>query len=141
LQHKTADDEKLKQQMQGIWRKDMTLPYHHQLKMSVLMAPKFLQMYLLIILRVIRYAESNTLKMPLYALTPNDSIAKPLQTPLKDSSMHGIIGFASAINAKAMFGPQALAGSSPRGGRASGPNDNGSNLNDKVSIVVTTSWL
>jgi hypothetical protein len=119
----------LKQQMKRIVLKDTTFPCHFQLKMTASMVPKFLQKTLLIICRVLNKicVIQHPQNAPL-CLDAQHSIAKPLQTPVKRPFMHGNIGFASAIIAKAMFWAQALAGSSPRGGRASGPKDNGSNL-------------
>lgn len=85
--------EYLKQQMKCNWREETNLPCHHPLKMTASMVPEFLQKNLLMIRRVIRYADSSTLKMPLYAVTPNDLIAQPLQTPIEDPSMQGISDF------------------------------------------------
>jgi hypothetical protein len=95
--------ENMKQQMKCIWRKDTALPCHCPLKITASMVPEFLQKNLLMIRRVIRYAESSTFKMLLYASTPNDSIAQPFQTPIEDPSMHGNIRFASTKTPKVMF--------------------------------------
>jgi hypothetical protein len=91
-----------------------------------------------LIRRVNKSANSSSFQnAPLYTDT-NDSIAQTLLTPFKDLIMPA----QSCSNPKLRTQSsrpmdQALAGSSPRGGRASGPNDNGSNCWRYFSIAST----